>query len=561
MVKRCIVYYAVLTRVFIALFTATVFQPDEYFQSLEPAHHLVFGYGHLTWEWLSPRPIRSILYPALNVPVYWILKTTGLDASDWLLIGCPRVLHGTLASLTDIFLCSLTETVLGERYVSTALLISLTSPFHVLALSRSLSNSLETSLTTVALAFYPWIAGPNVAIDRYIAIAVGRSHSLMFLSSRVRLTLGFAALSCAIRPTNAILWAYLVGHLLLKMRSSLPTLTAIIQDGAVIALAALSGIFLLDTVYYGIPTFTPLNFLVTNLSSVSLFYGGNAWHYYLSQAIPILCATTLPFVLLQVRHILCGRASPALASMLGCIIWTISVYSLAGHKEWRFIHPLLPMLHLFAAKCMYDMSVGPKRSLALRPSLLAALLVTIPISLYIALLYCSGPIEVMAFIRDIPRSQLRDGVGLLMPCHSTPGHAYLHRPELANGTLWALGCEPPLQSQDPATYRDRDQTTVFFGAPYTYLDQRFPQTVDPTFPPSPFPASIPGTVQDTAAELYAWVHAWPRHLAFFGALLEQEGVRDLLQQRGYAEIWSAGRVWEGDCDERKGGVRVWKYVV
>lgn len=29
----------------------TAFQPDEFWQSLEPAHVLAFGYGHLTWEW------------------------------------------------------------------------------------------------------------------------------------------------------------------------------------------------------------------------------------------------------------------------------------------------------------------------------------------------------------------------------------------------------------------------------------------------------------------------------------------------------------------------------
>jgi phosphatidylinositol glycan class B len=85
---------ALFVRVLIALFTSTVFQPDEYFQSLEPAHYLVFGYGHLTWEWLSPRPIRSILYPALNVPIYWFLKVTGLDTlgtlGDWLVVGCFR---------------------------------------------------------------------------------------------------------------------------------------------------------------------------------------------------------------------------------------------------------------------------------------------------------------------------------------------------------------------------------------------------------------------------------------------------------------------------------------
>ena len=77
---------ALLVRVSIALLTKTFFQPDEYFQSLEVAHYIVFGYGHLTWEWLAPRPIRSILYPALNVPVYWLLKVAHLDHTI-LLVG------------------------------------------------------------------------------------------------------------------------------------------------------------------------------------------------------------------------------------------------------------------------------------------------------------------------------------------------------------------------------------------------------------------------------------------------------------------------------------------
>jgi phosphatidylinositol glycan class B len=76
--NKNIVLSSLLIRICIAVFTRTGFQPDEYFQSLEPAFHLVFGYGHLTWEWMFEAPIRSIIYPALNVPVYWFLKVSGL---------------------------------------------------------------------------------------------------------------------------------------------------------------------------------------------------------------------------------------------------------------------------------------------------------------------------------------------------------------------------------------------------------------------------------------------------------------------------------------------------
>lgn len=88
MKSRTIVSIALFWRIFIALGTRTFFQPDEYFQSLEVAHHLVFGYGHLTWEWLSDKPIRSILYPALNVPVYYALKWAGLDQTRLLVGEC-----------------------------------------------------------------------------------------------------------------------------------------------------------------------------------------------------------------------------------------------------------------------------------------------------------------------------------------------------------------------------------------------------------------------------------------------------------------------------------------
>lgn len=102
---------------------------------------------------------------------------------------------------------------------------------------------------------------------------------------------------------------------------------------------------------------------------------------------------------------------------------------------------------------------------------------------------------------------------------------------------------------------------MFFASPYTYLKQRFPPAVDPAFPLSPLPASVPGAFHSSRPEdQYPWVYAWPQYLVFFGALLEQEGVQKLLEQRGYAQVWSAGRSWEGDSDERKGGVKVWRYI-
>lgn len=204
---------------------------------------------------------------------------------------------------------------------------------------------------------------------------------------------------------------------------------------------------------------------------MSLFYGSSPWHYYLTQAIPILCTTALPFTLHGIFTTMSRQqkgASAALKNILGVIVWSILIYSLAGHKEWRFIHPILPLLHVFAAKSLVDLSPttksqkvkskGKGRSITqtistrlppLRRSHLAFILLTLPASIYVVLFYCSAPISVLSYLRTLPvNATTIDGreqpqsVGFLMPCHSTPGQAYLHRP---TWEVWSLGCEPPLQ--------------------------------------------------------------------------------------------------------------------
>lgn len=77
-VLGCLVAFRVLN----ALLCTTFFQPDEFFQSLEVAHRLVFGYGWQTWEWRSNTALRSPLHALLFVPGYWLVKVLGLEDTD-----------------------------------------------------------------------------------------------------------------------------------------------------------------------------------------------------------------------------------------------------------------------------------------------------------------------------------------------------------------------------------------------------------------------------------------------------------------------------------------------
>ncbi|TFK30098.1 hypothetical protein FA15DRAFT_197688 [Coprinopsis marcescibilis] len=572
-------YFVLGVRVALAVLTRTYFQPDEYFQALEPAHYAVFGYGHLTWEWLTPRPIRSIIYPAVYIPLYWFLKVTALDRFDVLMIFLPKLLTGVLSAGTDIGIAKLARVVLGNDYVATAVFLSLTSFFNALSLSRSLSNSLETSLCSLAFAYYPWDANPGI------------SPHIIYNRSNLRKVLVFSALACVVRPTNAVIWVFLYAKLLWALHKYWTLVFALVTDAAVTALSAFAFIFVCDSLYYGKATFTPYNFLITNLSSISSFYGTSPWHYYLSQGLPMLGTTALPFAFLGIYHTWKSKDTPrrsfALENMLYTIMWSVGIYSLAGHKEWRFLHPLLPLLHIFAAKSLVDLhdlsskpatpsskklvstSTAPVakprqrhskkglhcwNDLPIRKSHVYFLLAALPASLVGFLVYPSEPISVLSYIRSLPldgEKIFTHTIGFLTPCHSTPGHAYIHREALSvPGRIWSLGCEPPLDGQHLSAYQD--QTDVFFSSPKEYLKEHFPSNVNPDFPASPFPASLPGQ-----SGVQQWHHEWPKHIILYGDLLKEElGVKELLEEKGFNEVKRYG-IWGPGT--KNGGLRVWRW--
>ena len=338
--------------------------------------------------------------------------------------------------------------------------------------------------------------------------------------------------------------------------------------------------------------FTPLNFIRTNLSAISLVYGRNPWHYYFTQAIPVLCASSLPLVVKGLYlGLIPGSHSPdskelkssisnsySLRTLAGTVLWTTAVYSLSGHKEWRFIHPMLPILHIFAAKALVESSeqsitekqVGARGNfstlLRTAPRFhLALLLLQLPIIFYCIAYRSSSQVSAVGHLRYLSRNGDIRSIGFLMPCHSTPWQSHLHNPHLDHpGKLWAIGCEPPLQGQDIDEYKG--QTDVFYESPLNYLKTRFPPDVDLTFPPSSYPSSPPGLPETPTTggeetgtgESGKWKHEWPEYLVMFGHLLDSPGIHGYLTgTMRYKIVWREG-YGLGEELERSGGVFVLK---
>jgi GPI mannosyltransferase 3 len=108
---------------------------------------------------------------------------------------------------------------------------------------------------------------------------------------------------------------------------------AILCGSGVLLLSALS-----DRLYYGIWTFPPYQLLNFNISQdVAVFYGRNDWHYYLTQGLPLLLTTYLPFTLVALFR---ASSSPAISIrfiLITTILLTITTLSLISHKEVRFV--------------------------------------------------------------------------------------------------------------------------------------------------------------------------------------------------------------------------------
>jgi phosphatidylinositol glycan class B len=157
-------------RVFNSLIVRGYFSPDEYWQSLEVAHKLVFGYGDLTWEW-DDKSLRSIIHPGIFALLYYILSVFKLDY-PWLIAYSPRLLQGCFLAISDIFIY--------KSSGKTALFLSLTSWFLFYAGVRTFSNSIELTLNSIA--FY------------------------LYSKNRITQWNFIVGLACMIRPTAIIIW-------------------------------------------------------------------------------------------------------------------------------------------------------------------------------------------------------------------------------------------------------------------------------------------------------------------------------------------------------------------
>ncbi|OQE46796.1 hypothetical protein PENCOP_c001G01755 [Penicillium coprophilum] len=569
----------------------TFFQPDEYFQSLEPAWEIAFGQGQgawVTWEWRHQ--LRSSLHPLFFAAIYkaadFLALALGVSPAVRadLLIAAPKTAQAVVAAIGDFYTWKLALRVYGNdsRGSWTTLVATVLNPWQWFCSTRTLSNCLETTLTIVALELWPWqwSVGSTAGDGRDKNTGNQRRGTDQDRSVIIGLQkcLPLAALACILRPTNIIIWATLAG--LAWLRTSWPQRKVLVFEVIVRGSTVLAVSSIADRLFYGIWTFPPLRFLYFNIAqSLAVFYGSNDWHYYISQGYPLLLTTMLPAALwglyrtFTTRNSTVGNSFQAGIRVQLAIICVVMpfILSLISHKEVRFIYPLLPCLHILAAPPLVQFfypaiySRASPRHTPRRLILIFIVLVNVVIAIYTTRYHASGTLDVLSYLRQqhqahsVPttkrqtNSMSKTGIsaGFLMPCHSTPWRSHLVYPTI---NAWALSCEPPidLNATQKAVYRD--EADQFYDNPSQFLRQNMAGGLRhlprrPTYISSAHSSVSEKTPNKTPQ------HEWPDYLIFFAEL--EPTLYTLLRGSHYGECWRTFNTHWHDDWRRRGDIVVW----
>ncbi|XP_021913167.1 GPI mannosyltransferase 3 [Zootermopsis nevadensis] len=414
----------------------TWFVPDEYWQTVEVAHKIVFGYGHETWEWTLG--IRSYIYPAFLATILSVLKYFHLDSVNTVVHG-PRILQAVLSAVGDYCFLRWYRNQNGGHglWASFALI---TNWFWMYCGSRTLINTFEATLNTFALNLFPW-----------------NQNKIQKSPSKF---LWFVATACMIRPTAVIIWLPLcIYHFLLSYHK----VTTVVKDYILIGLIVITAGTMLDTYFYGKITFTPLHFLQANImDSINVFYGTHPSLWYIVVGIPVVLGCHLiPFLLGAFRALTHKRGSIEMV-LLFVSVWTVAVLSFVPHKEFRFLLPLFPMFVYIESSFLSHWSRKAQRSMLLVATV-GMVIANIALLGYFGLIHQRGTLDVMKVLSDT--NHRHTNLLFLMPCHSTPLYSHLHM----RIQVRFLTCEPDFTGNP----HYQDEADIFYTNPEKWLLQNY----------------------------------------------------------------------------------------
>lgn len=316
-----------LLRGYLALTDAGIYWPDEIYQSLEPAHRLVFGFGLLPWEFVEGA--RSWTLPGLVAGIWKGLALVGLGQA-----------HLAVPALKLVF----AGVGVGTGFAT----YRLARAYGASTLSAAL-GALAFCLAAPAIYFAPRAMSETAcALPATLGLALALDSS-----SRAGKRVGGAALlalSVFLRLQCGVLCLGLLA-ILAARRAWRP----LVECAATLAVGAL--LFgLVDRLTWGGWFHSAIVYLRFNLvEGRSAGWGTEDLFYYLRtlfDSMPLLALGTLSLAALGAWR---ARSLAILAALF------LLVHMAVPHKELRFVFPLLPLVFALAPLGLDRLSGAPRR--------------------------------------------------------------------------------------------------------------------------------------------------------------------------------------------------------
>jgi len=323
-------------------------------------------------------------------------------------------------------------------------------------------------------------------------------HSVPFLFpdpvNQTFVSLFFAGFSVVIRPTAGLFWGILAIRFLLGNHlhvSKLCFLKACITMGC-LWIGFSVGI---DRIVLGEWIFVPWNFIQFNvLRGVGNFYGVHPFYWYIVSALPVILLSLLPvfaygIIQLMSSQVLFDQQSSNVSNQVGrrvlyfhsagqiliAIFGLIGILSVLGHKEFRFLFPVVPLMMIV---CGFGISVflypyevnlkgvKSKSSFNWRHLFVIGIFIAnLPMLVYFSRMHQVGTIHALEFLQSQPTVE---SVYFLLPCHQTPYFSFIHR----NITLGFPDCSPPV-GKDPSIENHRTETSEMLSDPLQFVNTVF----------------------------------------------------------------------------------------